>query len=399
MTTSSSSDATYQTGLTRAQSVASVLGLVGLVLTVILVPLSGGFSAFFEAYLVGFIFWVGLTLGCLSLLCIQHLAGGPWGAIARRFLEAGASNIFMMTALFIPLLFGLRSLYPWTDAAYVAAHPLVDLKSSYLNIPAFIFRSAIYFATWCILVYLFRTWSRRQDAGDPNMRQHMRNAGALGIILFVATMTFAAIDWGMSLTPEWFSGMYGVIFMIGQLISTVSMLIIMLVIFGQVDPLPKVLNPARVQDFGNFLMAFTMFWAYVQVSQLIILWSNNVVETNTWYVARLDSNWVWVSAFLLVFHFFVPFLILFSRWVKQKGRALVWIAGWMILMRIVDIYWIVVPTFERTGSPFRLLDVALILAFGGIWLSFFFRRLKTTSILPAHDPRIEPELTGAAAHD
>ncbi len=389
----------YQTGLTRAQSVASLLGILGLVLTVILVPVSGGLDAFFEAYLVGFIFWVGLTLGCLSLLCIQHLAGGPWGAIARRFLEAGSSNIFMMAILFIPVLIGLGSLYPWTDPAYVAAHPTVDLKSSYLNVPAFILRSVIYFATWGILVYLFRGWSRRQDAGDPAMAQHMRNAGAVGILLFIVTMTFASFDWGMSLTPEWFSGMYGVIFMIGQLISTVSMLIIMLVLFREVDPLPKVLNPTRVQDYGNFLMAFTMFWAYVQTSQLIILWSNNVVETNTWYVARLDSSWAWVSAFLLIFHFFTPFLILFSRWVKQKGRALVWVAVWMLFMRIVDIYWIVVPTFERTGSPFRLLDVALILALGGIWLSFFFRRLKTTSILPAHDPRIEPELTGASAHD
>ncbi len=389
----------YEARLGRAQSLATVVGIVGLVVAVILVPLSGGLTAFFQSYLVGFIFWVGLTLGCLALLMIQHLAGGPWGAIARRFLEAGASNIFMMAVLVIPVLLGLRSLYIWTDPAYVAAHPIVDLKTSYLNIPFFIVRTIVYFATWGILVRLFRGWSRRQDEGDREMTQHMKNAGALGVLLFVVTMSFAAFDWGMSLTPEWFSGMYGVIFMIGQLISAVSLLILLLVSFRDVEPLPKVLNAARLQDFGNFLMAFTMFWAYVQMSQLIILWSNNVVETNTWYVARLESGWVWVSSFLLLFHFIAPFMILFSRWVKQKGRALVWVAGWMILMRIVDIYWIVVPTFERTGSVFRLLDVALILALGGIWLSFFFRRLKTTSILPAHDPRIEPELMGAAAHD
>ena len=227
----------------------------------------------------------------------------------------------------------------------------------------------------------------------------MRNAGALGLLLFVVTMTFAAFDWGMSLTPEWFSGMYGVIFMIGQAISAVSLLILMLVNFRDVEPLTRVLSDKRLQDFGNFLMAFTMFWAYVQTSQMIILWSNNIVETNTWYVTRFGPGWGWVSGFLLVFHFFVPFLILFSRWVKQKGRALIWVAAWMILMRMVDIYWIVVPTFERGGFPFRLLDVAVVLALGGVWLSFFFRRLKTTSILPAHDPRIEPELTGASAHD
>ncbi len=399
MSRTDTSSESYQARLGRAQSLATVVGVLGLVLAVILVPLSGGLTAFFQSYLVGFFFWIGLTLGCLALLMLQHLAGGPWGAIARRFLEAGASNIFMMAVLVIPILLGLRSLYVWTDPAYVATHPFVELKTGYLNIPFFIVRTVIYFATWGILVRLFQGWSKRQDAGDPGMTQQMKNAGALGVLMFVVTMTFAAFDWGMSLTPEWFSGMYGVIFMIGQLISAVSLLILLLVSFQEVEPLPKVLNAARLQDYGNFLMAFTMFWAYVQMSQLIILWSNNVVETNTWYVTRLESGWVWVSSFLLLFHFIAPFIILFSRWVKQKGRALVWIAGWMILMRIVDIYWIIVPTFERPGSAFRLLDVALILAFGGIWLSFFFRRLKSTSILPAHDPRIEPELMGAAAHD
>lgn len=389
----------YPTALGRAQRMATVAGLVGLVLTVILVPMSGGLDAFFEGYLIAYIFWVGLTLGCLALLLIQHLAGGPWGAIARRFLEAGAGNVFMMALLFIPVLIGMRSLYVWTDPGYVAAHPTVELKTSYLNIPAFIFRSAIYFATWGILVFLFRRWSKRQDDGE-DLAQHMRNAGALGLLMFVLTMTFAAFDWGMSLTPEWFSGMYGVIFMIGQLISAVCLLILLLVNFRQVEPLRQVLNDKRLQDFGNFLMAFTMFWAYVQTSQMIILWSNNIVETNTWYVTRFGIGWGWVGGFLLVFHFFVPFLILFSRWVKQKGRALVWVAVWVLLMRVVDIYWIIVPSFEREGFAFRPLDLALLLAFGGIWLSFFFRRLKTTSILPNHDPRIEPELTGAAAaHD
>ena len=398
-TAGTSSGTPYQASLGRAQNAAAIVGVLGLVLAVILVPLSGGLTAFFQSYLIAFVFWVGLTLGCLALLMIQYLAGGPWGAIARRFLEAGASNILMMAVLVIPVLLGLRSLYVWTDPAYVASHLTVNLKTSYLNIPFFIVRTIIYFATWGILVQLFQGWSRRQDEGDPKMAQQLRNAGAAGVLMFVVTMTFAAFDWGMSLTPEWFSGMYGVIFMIGQLISAVSLLILLLVSFQNVEPLPKVLNAARLQDFGNFLMAFTMFWAYVQMSQLIILWSNNVVETNTWYVTRLESGWVWVSSFLLVFHFMAPFLILFSRWVKRKGRALVWVAGWMILMRIVDIYWILVPTFQRPGNAFRLLDVALILALGGVWLSFFFRRLKTTSILPAHDPRIESELMGAAAHD
>ncbi len=394
----------YSSSLERWQRLATGAAIVGLVLTLVLffLPFGGGLDGFFESYLMGFIFWVGLSLGCLALLMIQHLAGGPWGAMVRRFLEAGSANITVMAVLFIPVLLGIGSLYLWADPAYVATHPIVEAKASYLNVPFFITRSVIYFATWIILTVLFRRWSARQDENrneGQNLAQHMRNAGALGIILFILTMTFAAFDWGMSLTPEWFSGMYGVIFMIGQLISTVALMILLLVAFQHVEPLAKVYNSARLQDFGNFLMAFTMFWAYVQASQLIILWSNNIVETNTWYVTRLGPGWGWLSAFLLLFHFAAPFLILFSRWVKQKGRALVWVAAWMLLMRLVDIFWIVAPTFEREGFPLRLMDFTVLLALGGIWLSFFFAGLKTRSILPANDPRLQPELTGAAAHD
>ena len=392
------SDTSYTTALTRAQRFATVLGVLGLVATIVLIPMSGGLEGFFESYLYAFLFWVGLTLGCLFLLMLQHVAGGPWGAIARRFLEAGAGNIYMMAILFIPILIGITGLYIWTDPSYVANHPLVELKKGYLNIPFFIVRSVIYFAIWSGITYFLISWSKRQDAGE-DMAQKMRNFAAPAIIFHILAMTFAAVDWGMSLTPEWFSGMYGVIFMIGQAISAVSLVIIMLVSFRGVGGLPKVLSNKRLQDFGNFLMAFTMFWAYVQTGQLIILWSNNVVETNTWYVTRLGPGWGWVGGALLVFHFFVPFAILFSRWVKQKGRALVWVAIWMILMRLLDLYWIIIPSFERGGFPFRFLDVALVLALGGIWLSFFFYRLKATEILPTHDPRLEPELAGVSAHD
>jgi phosphoglycerol transferase MdoB-like AlkP superfamily enzyme len=181
--------------------------------------------------------------------------------------------------------------------------------------------------------------------------------------------------------------MYGVIFMIGQAISAVALMIIFVTLFGHFEPLSHVANPRRVQDLGNFLMAFTMFWAYVSVSQLIIIWSNNLPETNMWYAIRLNGFWGWISAILLLFHFATPFLILFSRWVKQKVRALVIIACWMLVMRLVDIFWILVPTFERE-VPFSLLDVAVVVGIGGIWLAVFTAQLKNKPLLPLHDPRL-----------
>lgn len=185
----------YAKSLARWQRAATSLAVVGTFLLLLLIPFSGGLSAFYQSYLFGYIFWVGLSLGCLALLMIQHLAGGPWGAMVRRFLEAGSANVVVMAVLFLPLLFGITSLYPWSDPAYLEAHPIVAAKTLYLNVPAFVTRSVIYFTTWIILALLFQRWSRRQDEGQ-DLAQHMRNAGALGIILYVATMTFAALTGG-----------------------------------------------------------------------------------------------------------------------------------------------------------------------------------------------------------
>ena len=172
-------------------------------------------EGFFQSYLYGFLFWVGLSLGCFMILMLQYVAGGPWGAMIRRPMEAGIMTLPVMALLFIPLFFALPYLYEWTNPAIVAASTFLQEKTLYLNEPFFIIRSVIYFIVWVSGAFLFYRWSRRQDEG-ADIAQFLRNVSAPGIILYILTMTFAAIDWGMSLTPEWFSGMYGVIFMIGQ---------------------------------------------------------------------------------------------------------------------------------------------------------------------------------------
>ena len=380
------------------QRIALIAGVIGLGLLTF-----GAFlntEGFFESYLYGFLFWLGLSLGSFFILMLQYVAGGPWGTLVRRPMEAAIMVLPVLALLFIPLLFGLGYLYEWTNPEVVQSSTFLIEKTEYLNVPFFIIRSAIYFVIWAGGAFLFTRWSRRQDEG-ADIFQFLRNVSAPGIIIYILTMTFAAIDWGMSLTPEWFSGMYGVIFMIGQALSAMALAIFVTVFFRDREPFSKVYNAKRLQDLGNFLMAFTMFWAYVQMSQFIIIWSNNVVETASWYVYRTDTQWIWVSAFLLVFHFFVPFLILFSRWVKQKARALIWVAAWMIFARLVDLFWIVVPTFEREGFPLLWTDFAAVVGIGGIWLAVFFARIKQREILPTKDPRVQKDLSGmeAAAHD
>lgn len=385
---------------------AFIVGAAGLVLAVIVGFLSGA-TSFFQSYLFAFIFWVGLALGCLVMLSVQHLAGGSWGALIRRPLEAGAMVIPIMAGLFIPLLFGLGNLYEWTHAEYLAAHPLVAAKTAYLNVPFFIIRSVLYFIIWSYGAWYFFRASQRQDvdaATSLRIGFRLKSAGAAWIVIYVLTMTFAMVDWSMSLTPEFFSGIYSVIFMIGQAISAVCLVIFVMVGLAAVNPkVNELLTAKRLQDLGNFLMAFTMFWAYASFAQLIILWSNNIVETNPYYVLRFSPGWRAVGLFLIFFGFAAPFAILFSRWVKRKRRALVMVAIWAIFIRLLDVYFIVVPNYGREGFPLHLLDVLLLVGIGGIWLGAFALLLGSRPVLPLHDPRLlkpdhharDPRLRGA----
>ena len=378
----------------RLQTLSLIVGAVGVAAALILALLGG--EGFFESYLLSYIFWVGLSLGCLVMLFVQHLAGGSWGALIRRPLEAGVAVLPILALLFIPLLFGLDSLYPWTNAEYVETHPTVAAKVAYLNVPFFIARAVVYFAVWVGAALFFLRLSRRQDrepANSGSIGFRMKAVSAMWIVIYVLTMTFAGIDWGMSLTPTWFSGIYSVILMISQAITAVAFIVVVMVMLAGMFPaVNELLTAKRLQDLGNFLMAFIMFWAYVSFSQLIIIWSNNTVETSTWYVTRLETGWVALSSFLLVFGFFAPFAILFSRWVKRKRAALVVVSLFVIFIQLIDTYWILVPSFERTGPQLLLLDILLTIGLGGIWLAAFLRSLGSRPILPLHDPRLAPDL-------
>lgn len=375
----------------RLQSLSLLAAAAALLVSVVLALILGG-ERFFEAYLYAYLLWLGLSLGCLVMLFVQHLAGGSWGAMIRRTLEAGVSVLPVLALLFIPILLGLGSLYEWTHEEYVQDMPIVAAKTAYLNIPFFIARAVLYFAIWIGGALYYLRLSNRQDREPDESGRlgfRLRSVSGLWIVLYVLTMTFAATDWGMSLTPEWFSGIYPVILMIGQAITAVAFVIIAMVLLARVNPaLDALLTEKRLQDLGNFLMAFIMFWAYVSFSQLIIIWSNNIVETNNFYVVRLNTDWVYLSAFLLVFGFFAPFVILFSRWVKRKRAALLTVAIFVLFVRLADMFWIIVPTFEREGFPLSIFDPLLLVGLGGLWLAVFARSLASRPLLPLHDPRL-----------
>lgn len=374
----------------RPAVIALALGVVGLAAGLASTLGNGGLPG---ALLMGFVFWLGLSAGGLGLLVVNHMAGGSWGAVVRRPLEAMVSALPIALLFFVPIAFFIPQLYPWADAAYVEAHKLVAWKAGYLDATWYVIRSLLYFALWVVAAWIYLRGAREQDAADLGraglIGYRLKATAGLWLVVYVLTMTLAVTDWTMSLTPEWWSGIYGLIFMIGQAIAAMALVILTMTwLAGRSPRVDGLLTEKRLQDLGNFLMAFVMFWAYVNVSQLIIQWTNNIVETNTFYVLRLyEQPWQGLGVYLLVAGFFLPFLILFSRWVKRARAALAFMAGWALLNQALHVYWYVAPEIGRAGLP-GFGDVAIFLGLGGIWFAAFLRSLGARSVVPERDPRL-----------
>ena len=367
-------------------------GLVGVVLTIVGFVLAGP-ERFFQAYLVAYAFWIGIVLGSMALLMVYHLTGGAWGLVIRRPLEAAVRTLPFMAALFLPIVFGMGHLYHWTHADVVAADPILLQKEAYLNSGFFIVRQALYFLIWMTMGSLLTKWSAEQDrTGDPALVRKLSILSGGGLVVYSLTVTFALIDWTMSVNPHWFSTMWGPLNMVGQGLSALSFAIVILIMLAQSAPLQGVISSAHLHDLGKLLFAFLMLWAYLTFSQFLIIWSANVVEEIPHYLARWDNGYQWVSAFMVLLHFALPYALLLSRDIKRDWKRLRLVATWVLAARVVDYYWHVAPEFHTGGVSIGLLDVAVPIAIGGIFLALFAANLKTRALLPVNDPGLAKAL-------
>ena len=387
--------------LARYQRVLLLAGGAGA-----LVSLAGWFldpTQFLQSYLMAYMLCLGVTLGCLALGMVHQLSGGAWGVVIRRPIGAAARVLPVMTALFLPIVLGMSRLYPWTNADLVAHDEALQHKQLYLNTPFFLARAALYFLVWNALSYFLNAWSLEQDRNpDPRIAQRMQKLSAGGLLGYGLTITFASFDWLMSLEPHWFSTIYGVLIMGGQGLSALAFLIVALVWLSRRPPLDRIVAPAHFHDLGNLMLAFVMLWAYFSFSQYLIIWSGNLPVEIAWYMHRLKTGWRFVGISLIVFHFAVPFVLLLSRAVKRDPQMLVRVAVAVILVRLVDLFWLIAPEFHPSGVSVSWLDVALPLTLGSIWLGCFVRQLRGRAILPVHDPEFDEALgriieRGAAA--
>lgn len=356
---------------------------------------------FFVSYLYAYLFFLGISLGSMSLVMLHHLTGGNWGRPIRGILEAAMSLVPLMAILFIPILFGLNHLYEWAIPDRVAHSEILQHKRPYLNVSFFILRAFIYFAGWSALaIFMSRTSQKFHRAPTASRAAWMRKASAAGILFYGISMSFATVDWVMSRDSHWYTTILGFIFLCGQALSAIAFTIIILRIIVHLPPIPQYVNSRILIDLGNFLMTLVILWSYMSFSQFLVQWSANLRHEVTYYLQRgitFGNGWRIIGILLITLHFFVPFVLLLFRYNKRHFNILAAIASIALAMRIVDLYWHVAPSSldEHHGFYLSWITPFPLLAIGGIWLFCFIALLRTRPLVSRLEGEPEPILNHA----
>jgi hypothetical protein len=354
-------------------------------------------------------FWFGVTIGSTAWLMGHHVTGGGWGFILRRPLEAATRCWPYILGMFVPLVIamflsmpdGHVGLYEWADSKIVNADKILIAKSGYLNPLGWLLRAGIYFVIWFGLAHFLNKWSRDEDeSDDPRVRHRLSLFSGWGLIAFILTTTFATIDWVMTLEPHWYSSLWGAIFLVGQAHSTLCLMIVLIRRLGHDLPIVKNIEKRYFRDIGNLMLAFTLLWAYTNFSQFMIMYSANIAEEAEWYVHRTTYGWQYFGAALIILHFALPFLFLLMSLTKVNIYNLARLATFLIVVRHIDLFFYVVPTFRQhpwEGLPGGAVPMAFLadlgapLALGGIWLWAWSAQMRKANapIVPLHDERLE----------
>jgi hypothetical protein len=389
------SDVMLGSRMDRVQRIALITGVVGAAGCIIGVLLDR--DQFFRSYLYAYMFWLGMALGLLGVLMLNHVVGGKWGVVTRRLLEAGAATFPVMLLLLIPVLLGMGSLYFWTRPDVRAHDPVIQSKSAYLNVPFFLGRQVLYWAIWLFYAWLLRRKSDEQDrTADPGLAIRMRQISAPGLVVFTLAGTFACFDLMMSIEPHWYSTIYGGMFLADAFLQAFAFIILVLFALSKYPPFSQIVTMQHFHDLGNLMFAFTILWAYLAFSQWLIIWSGNLPEEIPWYLRRVSSGFGVIAVLLIVFHFFVPFFLLLSRFIKKTPVLLASVAAGMVVIRWIDVYWIIEPGFyqeefpawHKMGFHVSWMDFAAPAAIGGLWLFLYIWRLKQRPLVPYNDARL-----------
>ncbi|MCU1288950.1 MAG: hypothetical protein JWN60_1179 [Acidobacteria bacterium] len=383
-------------------------GLLSIIILVIAVIFPEQREQALRSWLLGFIFWGGIGIGCLGVLILQYLTGGAWGVVSRRILEAGSRTIPILFVLFLPIMAGVTYAYEWT---HLMDLPVVVHRQPYLSVEWWIFRAVLYFILWYLMAYFLNKWSAQQDQAkdfDQAAKLLADSSKFSGptMVFFVLVVSFAAIDWVMTLDPHWFSTMYGFLFTAGWGLSCFCFVVANLAFLANKAPLNRIIGKRHFHDLGKLMLALTMVWAYFNFSQFLIIWSGNLPEETTWYLSRLKGGWGVVGAILILFHFAFPFLVLLTRDVKMRAKWLASLAVFILVLRLVDMFYLISPNPRisthgkslELWASFSWMDIAAPLAVGGIWLWFYFGELMKRPLVPVNDPYLGNAIEHGKGH-
>lgn len=392
--------------LSRWQTIA--LGVGGILTLVMLVAALIGTPAQKEqalrSWLLGFIFWGGIGIGSLGVLLLQYLTGGAWGVVSRRVLEAGSRTLPIIAILFLPILLGVTYLYEWTHLP--PSDPTMLQRGIFQTPTWWMIRSVLYFIVWGSMVYFLNLWGRRQDetTNYTDAAKYLGDASKFSgptMVFFVLIVTFAAVDWVMSLDAKWFSTIWGLLFVAGWGLSTFAFVVVILALLADKAPLNRVLGKRHFHDIGKLMLALVMVWAYFNFSQYLIIWSGNLPEETVWYITRSTGGWGWIGLILIFFHFAFPFLVLLSRDIKRNRKYLAMVAIFVLFLRLVDMFYLIAPNpriYPIVGFYLSWMDLVAPAAVGGIWLWWFFRELQKRPLVPVNDPFLENAIEHGKGH-
>lgn len=383
---------TFENNTAKALGLEKI-GFAGLVIGVVClgITFATGLESAMPSYLFGYMFWFSMTVGCIGLILLHHTVRGAWGLSILRLIESGGSvmSLLFLAVLALPIFMNLSKLYGWTSPDF-KSHPseFTNFKFAWMSEGPFIARILVYFLIWGVYVYFLRKSSLQQDETlDNGLAQRRTNASAPGIVVFVIAATLAFTDLTMSIDPHWFSQIWGFINIAGSTLAVFAFCNLIVMSNARKAPYSEVMNRGLSKDLGNWMFVFTCLWAYFSFSQYVIIYAGNLPEFNSFFIDRQDPSWGAIGLALMFGSFLVPFVWLLFPRVKATPAWLVRVAVWILIFRVVDLYWMIVPHY-REAAIFDYRDLTALLGVGGFWLFAFGKQVEKGRLLPTHDPRL-----------
>ncbi len=403
------SNSNYQApaDLNRYRSIALGAGILAVVVLAVMIVSPDSREQALRSWLLGFIFWGGIAIGSLGVLMLQYVTGGAWAVVIRRTVEAGSRTMWLVAALFIPILVYVGSLYEWSHM--FGTDKIVTSRGWYLTHGGFAVRTVIYFAIFIAMQWLLNKWSLAQDKTE-NYEDSAKLLGTAtafsgpGIVIFALVVSFAAIDWTMTLDPHWFSTIWGFLYIAGWALSCFCFAVVILAYLSDKEPMKNVIGKRHFHDIGKLMLALVMVWTYFNLSQFLIIWSGNIPEETPWYLTRMKGGWGVVGLVLILFHFAFPFIILLSRDLKRNAKWLAIMAVFILAMRCVDMFYQIAPSPTIAGGHgdggFHVswMDFAAVIGIGGVWVAYFFTQLMKRPLVPIMDPFLENAIEHGKGH-